>query len=115
MLALAAVAAALVFGFLSQQDDPPSSAQPGPGTTSEESVSPSASPSSPAPTPSPTRSSPAPTSRAPAPTSPAPEPTRAAPTTAAPVSGTPSARQLTTAMRDYYALMPDNLDAGYAL
>jgi tRNA A-37 threonylcarbamoyl transferase component Bud32 len=115
VLALAAVAAALVFGFLSQQDDPPLSAQPGPGTTSEEGVSPSASPSSPAPTPSPTRSSPAPTSRAPVPTSPAPEPTRAAPTTAAPVSGTPTARQLTTAVRDYYALMPDNLDAGYAL
>ena len=115
VLALAAVAAALVIAFLAQQDDPPLSAQPGTDTTSEESASPSTSPSSPTPTPSPTTSSPAPTSRAPVATSPAPEPTRAAPTTAAPLSGTPTARQLTAAIRDYYALLPGNTDAGYAL
>lgn len=78
-------------------------------------------------TPTPTRSSPAPTTTTPAPTSatptptrtpspsatpsPSPEPTRSA----EPASGPPTAEQLRTALRDYYALLPGDLDAGYAL
>ena len=106
LVVLAAAVAALVFGLLSQQEDPPPAAQQDPGTTSR-SASPSASPSSQTP-------SPAPTTSAPVPTSSAPRPTRSARTTA-PGSGAPTAQELAAAIEDYYGLLPDDTDAGYAL
>ncbi|MFQ6173122.1 serine/threonine-protein kinase [Oryzobacter sp. R7] len=79
--------------------------------------------SGPTSTPAPTRSSPAvsPTTSPPtSPTatatpSPTPSPSRTPARSPDPSGGAPSAGQLSTALRDYYALLPGDVDAGYAL
>ncbi|WP_392543044.1 protein kinase domain-containing protein [Oryzobacter telluris] len=102
-LALAAVAVAVVAVVLAAQGRDADTAAPQRSTTSSSAApsTPTPSPSSPAATPS----SPPPTSAAPSPT---PTPTPAAAT------GTPTAAQLAGALRDYYALLPADLDAGWA-
>ena len=108
VLALAAVAAAVVFGLLAQQDDAPRDPQAKPAVTASEpsGSSSAASPTSQTSDPPATSSTPTPTpSSTPAPSTTAP----------APQGGAPTAAQLTAAVRDYYALLPEDTDAGYAL
>ena len=121
VLALVAAIAAVAIGVALWPDAAPTAAPTRSATTR-----PSPSPSTPTPTtasPSPSASSsaPAPTTSAPAPTTSAPPPTPAPSRTPTPRAstapagtGTPTARQLRAAVQDYYALLPGDLDAGWA-
>jgi eukaryotic-like serine/threonine-protein kinase len=128
LLAVVAAIAAVAIGVALWPQDAPTAAP----TTSAATTRPSSSPSSPTPTtatPSPSASSsapasttrppaattrpPAPTTSAPRPT-PSPTPTPKASTPPAAAAGSPSARELRAAVQDYYALLPDDLEAGWA-
>ena len=112
VLGLAAAVAAVVFGLLALQNDAPPATQAERATTSSGTPTPGTSAGSATPE----TSSAAPTSSAPATSrTPEPSPTRAPTTAPAPQAGPPTAAQLTAAVRDYYALLPENTDAGYAL
>jgi serine/threonine protein kinase len=112
LLALAAVVAAVVIGLRALDGDPTTGAEPEVTVTAGEDPTASPSPSSAAPSTS------APPSRTPTPT---PSPTRTAtrtpsppPASEEPVSGTPTAAELASALTGYYALLPDDLDTGWS-
>ena len=104
VLGVAAVAAALGVGLPALQDDDEGSA--GPTTAATPRSSQTSTVSSPSPDPSDTP-----------PASPTPSPSTASrtppPSSAAPVSGTPTSRELADAVEDYYALLPGDLDAAW--
>ena len=109
VLALAAAAvAAVVLGVAALQDEEPTSAsRQDPGTASPSPAS------TPSPSPSPS-SSPTVTSSAPVRTRTTAPPETATPSpTAAPGAGAPTAQELRAAVRDYYALLPADRDAGW--
>jgi len=117
VLALVAVGIAVAIGVATRPGDAPAaspqrsasvtrSSGPATATTASPSARPSArtpAPSSsvPRPTPAPTRTS-----------TPTSEPTQADEPPA--ITGPPSAQQLRGALRDYYALLPGDLDAGWS-
>ena len=108
---LAVAAAALVFGLQALGEDPQGAAGPqATGSPSSARTSPTASPTGSATTPEP--------SATPEPT-PTPEPstTRSSPPASEGTArgGAPTADRLEQAVEDYYALLPDDTDAGYAL
>ena len=112
VLAVVAAIAAVVLG-VALWPDAATTAAPTRSATSR----PSPSPSPPTPTtasasPSASSSAPAPTTKAPSPTpSRTPTPTASTPPAG---TGTPTARELRAAVQDYYALLPGDLDAGWA-
>ncbi|MFL6152854.1 MAG: serine/threonine-protein kinase [Ornithinibacter sp.] len=122
VLALVAAIAAVAVGVAVWPDAAPTAA-PTRSATTRPSPSPSTpTPTKASPTPSPSSSAAEPSTSAPPPTprpsaKPSPKAT-AKPTPRASTppasSGTPTARQLRAAVQDYYALLPDDLDAGWA-
>ncbi len=113
VLALVAAVAAVAV-VLALRPDPAPTVAPARSAASGPSPSPSSPPTTAAPTPSATSSAPARTSSAPAPSrtptqSPSPKPS-----TSPAAEGSPSARELGAAVQDYYALLPGDLDAGWA-
>ncbi|EWT01058.1 serine/threonine protein kinase [Intrasporangium oryzae NRRL B-24470] len=99
-LALLVALAVLVLAVRSLQVDAPTPARAAGSSSAGTSTSPSPRPSSSAPTARPSTST----------------PPRSSPSTSAPASGAgaPTAAQLARAVEDYYAVLPDNLDAGWA-
>jgi serine/threonine protein kinase len=103
-------------------DDPNGAVIAPPGATASESESTSespegtesAAPSEAAPTSSPTTSSPTSASPSEAESTSKPTP-KATPTPSKRAGGTPTKSELARAIRDYYALMPDDTDAGWRL
>lgn len=119
-LPLLALVAAVAVG-VALWPDGATTAPPTRSATTRPSSSPSsAAPTTASPSPSASSSAPAPTTSAPAPTTsappatPSPTPTPRASTPSA-GAGTPTARELGAAVQDYYALLPGDLDAGWAL
>ncbi|MGN6743051.1 MAG: serine/threonine-protein kinase [Amnibacterium sp.] len=80
-----------------------------PHSSAAGTASPSASSTSPSPSPSPSTPSPTPT---PTPT-PSATPSATSTPSAPPVSGPPTSRQLASAIRGYFALLPENTDAAW--
>ncbi|WP_377640638.1 protein kinase [Oryzobacter terrae] len=108
LLALAAVVAGVVVGMLALRDEDAVTASP---TRSASAPAPSSAPATSAPSSPPVTTSAAPPTTAPpttAPPTPTPSPTRPA------TGGAPTAAQLGGAVTSYYALLPDDLDAGWA-
>ena len=111
LLVAAAVVAALVVGIvLLTRQAPPGAKAPAPRASS--SIPATSSTAS-----TPPRTSTPSTSTAPSPTvAPStPRPTTPRPTTPAPSAGTPTASELAGAIRDYYAALPADTGAGWAL
>ena len=113
VLALTAAVAAVVLGVAAQQDDDPSAAPPAASDTGRTTAAASAGPSTAAPTrAAPTSSRPAPSTTAARPSTTPPRSSPATPTTA---GGAPTTGELRAAVRDYYALLPGDRDAGWEL
>jgi serine/threonine protein kinase len=113
VLAGALVLLILAVGGVWLANDPGGAAAPAPGASAAGSTSSASSPrTSPAsPSASPTSRSASPTTT---PTSPAPVPSTTAAPPAKGGSGDVTASDLSTAIRDYYGLLPGNTDAGWA-
>lgn len=111
LLVAAAVVAALVVALvLLTRQAPPAAKAPAPRASS--SIPATSSKAS-----TPPRTSTPPTSTAPSPTATpsTPRPTTPRPTTPAPSAGPPTATELAGAIRDYYAALPADTGAGWAL
>ena len=112
LVPLLALVAAIAVGIALWPDDASTSA-PTRSATDRPSSSPSTpTPTTASPTPSASSSAPAPTTSAPRPT-PSPS-TRPSASTPPPATGTPTTGELRAAVQDYYALLPGDLDAGWA-
>lgn len=111
MLTLTAAVAAVVLGVAAQQGEDPTTASSNRSATGRPPTSSNPGPSSTA------ASSPAATSSPPEPSTTPPRPTTTATGTAPaaprPGGAAPNAEELGAAVRDYYALLPRDLDAGW--